>query len=183
MEIRKKPEEVFFHDTKKLLKIYRPVQWGMQVKIGQTKKRFSKEYGTDVDEFLEMVYTAGVNVDTDANIKRYVNEISESNNFLKLIDEALELMREHHPEGEKYYWLLYYTYITVYKSRNVEGIIDKLEPHVNVPRINRATYYRWLNDAIGTVHSILWGYEEESRDVLVRFMERWEERKNNGGGN
>ena len=43
-----------YHDIITLLKIYRSVNWRMQVKIGQVKRRFQAEYGSDVDEFLSM---------------------------------------------------------------------------------------------------------------------------------
>ena len=62
--------------------------------------------------------------------------------FLKLIDEAVELMRKYHPQGERYYWILYYTYMSAYQPNNITEIINKLEPHLsqNV-RINRSTYF------------------------------------------
>ena len=42
-----------YHDVIKLFKIYRVVNWQMQIKISQVKRRFHMEYGTDVDEFLD----------------------------------------------------------------------------------------------------------------------------------
>ena len=58
----------------------------MQVQIGQVKHRFRKEYGTDVDSFLESIYQAGMDLnDDEANIKLRVEAISSSNKFLKLI--------------------------------------------------------------------------------------------------
>ena len=44
-----------YHDNITLLKIYRSVNWCMQVKIGQVKRRFQTEYGTDVGEFLNTI--------------------------------------------------------------------------------------------------------------------------------
>ncbi len=38
-------------------------------------------------------------------------------------------MRKYHPNGERYYWVLYYSYMSAYKAENVEEILDKLEPH------------------------------------------------------
>ena len=48
-----------YHDVIKLFKIYRVVNWQMQIKISQVKRRFHMEYGTDVDEFLDTIYQAG----------------------------------------------------------------------------------------------------------------------------
>ncbi|XBX07659.1 hypothetical protein QMP26_05715 [Enterocloster clostridioformis] len=54
----------------------------------------------------------------------------------------MELMRRYHPQGEKFYWVIYYTYLSAYKPENVSEILDNLEPHFpKIPRINRATYF------------------------------------------
>ena len=165
-----------YHDIITLLKIYRSVNWRMQVKIGQVKRRFQAEYGTDVDEFLNKIYEAGLDINDDAaNIRSRVEAISSSNKFLRLIDESMELMRRYHPQGEKYYWLLYYTYLSAYKPENVSEILDNLEPHfLNIPIINRATYFRWRNEALAAIEGILWEYEEESKILLQHFQNEWE---------
>lgn len=49
-------ENTAYHDVIKLFKIYRAVNWQMQIKINQVKRRFHMEYGTDVDEFLECIF-------------------------------------------------------------------------------------------------------------------------------
>ena len=113
----KSKENKAYHNVIVLFKIYRSVSWRMQVQIGQVKHRFRKEYGTDVDSFLESIYQAGMDLnDDEANIKPRVEAISSSNNFLKLIDESVELMRLYHPQGSSvvirqvfHHLLLYYT--------------------------------------------------------------------------
>ena len=58
-------------------------------------------------------------------------------------------MRKYHPQGEKYYWVLYYTYMSAYRAENTDEILDKLEPHFpRIPRIHRATYFRWRDKAL-----------------------------------
>ena len=154
-----------YHDVITLFKIYRSVSWRMQVQIGQVKHRFQKEYGTDVDEFLESIYHAGMDINNDeANIRSRVEAIGSSNKFLKLIDESVE----------KYYWVLYYTYMSAYKPMNITEVISKLEPHLpQTIRINRSTYFRWRESALKAVEGILWGYEEESRNLLEHFRDTW----------
>ena len=155
-----------YHDVITLFKIYRSVSWRMQVQIG---------YGTDVDEFLESIYHAGMDINNDeANIRSRVEAIGSSNKFLKLIDESVDLMRQYHPQGEKYYWVLYYTYMSAYKPMNITEVISKLEPHLpQTIRINRSTYFRWRESALKAVEGILWGYEEESRNLLEHFRDTW----------
>lgn len=73
-------ENEVYHNVVVLFKIYRSVSWRMQVQIGQVKHRFQKEYGTDVDEFLESLYQAGMDLnDDEANIRSRVEAISSSN--------------------------------------------------------------------------------------------------------
>ena len=173
----KSKENKAYHNVIVLFKIYRSVSWRMQVQIGQVKHRFRKEYGTDVDSFLESIYQAGLDLnDDEANIKPRVEAISSSNKFLKLIDESVELMRLYHPQGERYYWVLYYTYMTPHQLGNISEIMEKLEPHLSQGvGINRSTYFRWRDSALKAVEGILWGYEEESRRLLEHYRDTWKE--------
>ena len=134
----------FYHDIISLFKIYRSVNWKMQIKINQVKQCFHTEYGTDVDEFLDSVYQAGMDINLDMeDMRERIESINQANKYLKLIDEAVELMRKYHPQGEKYYWVLYYTYMSAYRAENTDEILDKLEPHF--PRIPRTVSYTHLD--------------------------------------
>lgn len=169
-------ENVSLHDISELFRIYRAVSWNMQMRLNQVEHQFRLEYGTDVDGFLDKIYQAGMNIDTDlANLKPRIEIINRSNQFLKLIDEAVDLMKQYHPHGEKYYWVLYYTYMSAYQAENVEEILDELAPHFpNNPRIHRTTYFRWRDQAFEAAGRILWGYEEESKMLLKHFQEHQE---------
>ena len=148
----------------------------MQVQIKQVSHRFRKEYGTDVEEFLDSLYQAGMDLDDDeANIRSRVEAINKSHQFLKLIDESVELMRLYHPQGERYYWILYYTYMCPHQPANIAEIISKLETHLpqNI-QINRSTYFRWRDNALKTVDGILWGYEEDSKQLLEHYRDTWQ---------
>ena len=61
----KEEDNEFYHDIISLFKIYRSVNWKMQIKINQVKQCFHTEYGTDVDEFLDSVYQAGMDINLD----------------------------------------------------------------------------------------------------------------------
>lgn len=165
-----------YHDVAALFKIYRSVNWRMQVKVNQVKHRIQREYGTDIDTFLDSIYQAGMDINQDlADMKERIEAINRSNKFLKLIDEAVDLMRKFHPQGERYYWVLYYSYMSAYKAENIEEILDKLEPHfTKITRIHRATYFRWREQAFEAVGGILWGYEEESRRIMEYFKNNYE---------
>lgn len=173
----KTKEKGIYHNIIALFKIYRSVSWRMQVQINQVSHRFQKEYGTDVDSFLDSLYQAGLDLNNDdANIAARVEAINSSNRFLKLIDEAVDLMRKFHPQGERNYWVLYYTYLCPYQPANVAEIIRKLELHIpqNI-QINRSTYFRWRESALSAIDGILWGYEDESRKLLEHYRDTWQE--------
>ena len=169
-------ENEAYHDIIALFKIYRSVNWRMQVKVNQVKHRIQWEYGTDIDTFLDSVYQAGMDINQDlGDMKERIETINRSNKFLKLIDEAVELMRKFHPQGERLYWVLYYSYMSAYRAENIEEILDKLEPHFpKITRIHRATYFRWREQAFEAVSGILWGYEEESRRIIEYFRNNYE---------
>ena len=118
-----------------------------------------------------------MDVDTDlASEKERVESINHSNNFLKLMDESVDLMRKYHPQGERYYWVLYYSYMSAYKAENVEEILDKLEPHC--PQLTRV--HRTTISGGGIRHSrqlevYFWGCEGECEKMMKQFSEEFQE--------
>ena len=157
-----------YHDTLKLLKKYRDVVWALELSIQQVRKRFSIEYGSSIDDFLESIYLAGADL-TGSNLEHHAKCIEKSNQMLKLLDSSIELLRTKHKYGEMYYWLLYYSFLCPQQLRNVEEILDQLRPHFL--DISYRTYYRKRNEAIDALSSILWGYtSRDSMDVLEQFF-------------
>ena len=157
-----------YHDTLKLLRKYRDVVWALELSVQQVRKRFSIEYGSSVEDFLESVYLAGADL-TGSNLEHHAKCIEKSNQMLKLLDSSIELLRTKHKNGETYYWLLYYSFLCPQQLRNVEEILDQLRPHFL--DISYRTYYRKRNEAIDALSSILWGYtSRDSLDVLEQFF-------------
>ena len=74
-----------------------------------------------------------------------------------------------HKNGEAYYWLLYYSFLSPQQLKNVEEIIENLRPHIR--DISFRTYYRKRREAIDALSSVLWGYtSKDSLDVLEQFF-------------
>lgn len=81
-----------YHNIAALFKIYRAVNWRMQIKINQVKHRFQLEYGTDVDTFLDSIYQAGMDINQDlSDEKERIESINCSNKFLKLFANAVRI--------------------------------------------------------------------------------------------
>ena len=86
----------------------------------------------------------------------------------ELVENAVELLRVRHKNGEEYYWLLYYTYLSPQKLKNLDEIIDQLRPHIR--DISPRTYYRKRSAAVEALSSVLWGYTSQDTLNLVNEL-------------
>ena len=161
-------EDPRYHDTWRLLKKYRDVVWSMELSVQQVKKEFEIEYGSSIDDFLESIYLAGADLG-GTRLENHARCIERSNQMLTLVNRAVELLRTRHKNGETYYWLLYYTYLSPQQLQNIEEIIEQLRPHIR--DISRTSYYRKREKAVEALSSILWGYtSQDCMKVLANFF-------------
>lgn len=65
-----------FHDTYKFLRRYRDATYSLKVVVHQLESQFRMEYGTSVDEFLDSIYAAGVELG-DGNIAERAKSIEK----------------------------------------------------------------------------------------------------------
>lgn len=161
-------ENPLYHDTWRLLKKYRDVVWSLELSVQQVRNKFQIEFGKSVEDFLESIYLAGADL-AGTDIEHHARCIQRSAQMIKLLDGAVELLHTRHKDGEAYYWLLYYTYLTPQQPQNAYEIIDKLRPHIR--DISYSTYFRRRQDAIDALSSILWGYtSKDSIELLEQFF-------------
>lgn len=166
-------ENPLYHDTWKLLKKYRDVVWSLELSIQQVRNRFELEYGSSIEDFLDSVYLAGADL-SGSDTEHHAKCIERSYRMLKLLDSSVDLLRNKHKNGEVYYWLIYYTFLSPQQFRNVEEIIEKLRPHIR--DISFRTYYRKRQETIETLSSILWGYtSKDSMEILDQFFPDFQE--------
>ena len=138
-----------YHDTWKLLKKYRDVVWSLELSVQHVRTKFEIEYGTSIEDFLDSVYLAGADL-AGSDIEHHAKCIERSHKMLKLLDSAIELLRTKHKNGEAYYWLLYYSFLSPQQLKN---------------------YYRKRREAIEALSSVLWGYtSKDSLDMLEQFF-------------
>ena len=161
-------ENPLYHDTWKLLKKYRDVVWSLELSVQQVRSKFEIEYGSSVEEFLESIYLAGADL-SGSNIEHHAECIERSHQMLKLLDTAIDLIPSKHKNGESYYWLLYYSFLSPQQQRNVEEIIEKLRPHIR--DISFRTYYRRRREAIEALSSVLWGYTSKDSLIILNKLE------------
>ena len=157
-----------YHDTWKLLKKYRDVVWSLELSIQQVKSQFQIEYGSSIDDFLDSIYMAGADLG-GTQIENHARCIERSHKMLTLVGNAVELLRTCHKNGEIFYWLLYYTYLSPQQFRNTEEIMEQLRPHMQ--DISFRTYYRRRKEAVSALSSVLWGYTaQDNLEVLELFF-------------
>ena len=161
-------ENPMYHDTWKLLKKYRDVVWSLEISVQHVRAKFEIEYGTSIEDFLDSTYLAGADL-AGGDIEHHAKCIERSHKMLKLLDSAVELLRTRHKNGETYYWLLYYSFLSPQQLKSTEEIIETLRPHIR--DISLRTYYRKRREAINTLGSVLWGYtSKDSLEVLDQFF-------------
>lgn len=113
-------ENPLYHDTWKLLKKYRDVVWSLELSVQHVRTKFEIEYGTSIEDFLDSVYLAGADL-AGSDIEHHAKCIERSHKMLKLLDSAVDLLRTKHKNGEAYYWLLYYSFLSPQQLKNVES--------------------------------------------------------------
>ena len=157
-----------YHDPIRLLKTYRDVRWNLKLSAEHHRTDFEDEYGMSITEYLDDIYAAGIDF-AGTKLEHHANGMKRTAEMLKLIDVAVQLIRENNSEGESFYWILYYTYFSSQKLNSVDEIIDRVKMHI--PYITRDTYYRHRRRAIKTFSSVLWGFTTKSEaDTLDAFV-------------
>ena len=67
------------------------------------------------------------------------------------------------------YWILYYSFLSPQKLKNVDEIIEVLRPHIR--DISSSTYYRLRKSAVESLSSVLWGFSaKDTLDTLGAFF-------------
>lgn len=161
-------EDSRYHNTWRLLKKYRDVVWSVEVSVAHLKNEFQVEYGSSIEEFLDSVYLAGADL-SGTDLEQYARSIERSNKMLTLVRNAAEIMRSRHKNGEMYYWILYYSFLSPQQLSSVPETVDQLRPHLK--DISIPTYYRKRQRAVETLSSILWGYtSQDTLDILDYFF-------------
>ena len=142
----KRPEEdARYHDTWRLLKKYRDVTWSLELSIRQVKNQFRIDYDCSIEDFLESIYMAGADLG-GTDIENHARCIERSYKMLTLLENSVNLLRTHHQSGEVYYWILYYSFLSPQKLKNVEEIIEALH-------LRKA--------AVEALSSVLWGFSAQ----------------------
>ena len=160
-------EDPHYHDTWTLLRKYRDVVWSLEVSVLQVRNRFRIDYGKTIEDFLESVYLAGADL-SGTELEHQAKCIEQSHKMLCLVDSAVDLMRAKHKNGEEFYWLLYYAYLSPQQCENAGAILQSLE--TKGISISLRTYYVHRDEAIEVLSSILWGYTSQDCEKITKLL-------------
>ena len=161
-------EEYLYHNTELLLKKYRDVVWSIEVATIQAQMNFESEMNCKLEEFLEMSYDAGADL-SGTDIEGQMRTLERNKKMLRIIETAVQLLRRRQKDGEMYYWIIYYTYLSEKPCRAIDEIIDLVGEKTEI--ISWKTYYQKRKKAIETLSGILWGYTaKDCLPVISNFL-------------
>lgn len=167
-EEQKMREKKAYHNTELLLKKYRDVVWSIEVSAIQAQISFEIEMGCKLEEFLEMSYAAGADL-SGTDIQEQMRTLERNKKMLKIIENAVNLLKRKREYGEDYYNIIYYTYMSEKIYKKVEDIIEKIAS-VTGEYMAWKTYYAKKRRAIETLSTILWGFtSKECLPIIEDF--------------
>ncbi len=168
MARKKITQDARYHDTLLLLKKYRDVVWSLSVSVEHAKSDFRECFGESIEDFLDSVYVAGADL-SGTEIEERAKSIERSNKMLNLVDSAIDIMRKKNKNGELFYQVLYYNYLSSQEYRSNDDVVQALNK-AGYPMCRKTmTDYRSL--AVNCVSSFLWGYSaRDTKEILDKFV-------------
>ena len=161
-------EEYLYHNTELLLKKYREVVWCIEVSAMQAQIGFELEMDCKLEEFLDMSYAAGADL-LGTDIQEQMRTLERNKKMLKMIEMSLNILRNRHMNGEMYYWILFYTYLSEKPCKTIDDVITHVEQQTEP--MSWKTYFRRRKDAIKILSNILWGFtSKECLPVLSELV-------------
>ncbi|MBE7015050.1 MAG: hypothetical protein E7419_07625 [Ruminococcaceae bacterium] len=162
-------EEYLYHNTEILLKKNREVVWSIETSAIQARTSLELEMDCNLEEFLEMSSAVGIDLE-GTQIREQIRTVERNKKMLKIIEVAVNLLKENPQLGEEYYWVLFYTYLSKKKPRSVDYVIDNMYEQTGI-YISQKTYYKYRKAAINKLSTILWGFtSKDTLDIINRFV-------------
>ena len=168
-KINNEKNEYLYHNTEILLKKYREVVFSIEVAVAQAEYDFESEIGCKLDEYLEMSHATAADF-SGTRIVEQMRTMERNKKMLLIIDRAVKIIKDRIVDGEEYYWILYYTYLSDKPSKKIEDIIALVSDKTEL--MSWKTYFNKRKKAIEKLSDILWGFtSKECMEVLRCFVE------------
>ena len=144
-----KKAEHLYHNTEKLLKLYKKVLW----RINSSLKELDEECRETTNMKLVEMIDSMVDIDPRINEQRLnsrLKSIEDSKSILDFIDLSMAQLKDYPDNGERYHDILKRIYI--------DSTVQSIERLSEIYNISRSTMYREKSKAIEMFGVILWGF-------------------------
>ena len=149
--------DTLYRYTLRILKYYRSYGWQLKVFTCRLSG-FTEDTGTAAPKPAAEGICRETGAYPDHEQQKLRNQIFFLSEHLSLIDRLADLIRNDHPHGEQYYWILYYTYLSPRKPECTDEILELLSGQ-GYP-VPRRTSYRKRKEAVETL-AVLVGQKKE----------------------
>ncbi len=157
-----------FHSTKYLLRQYRRVAYAVKISEEDLNLRVEMAHGTSFSPTEVNAALAGIDL-SNTKLESYTTSLIRSQNMLRIIQRALDTVREDPDDGERLYQILYVTYFESQKPVDRKAILDELTC-LGYP-MSAVTYHTHLKKAIYAMDRILWGYTaRDCMGIIKNFL-------------
>lgn len=145
----KKTDDTIYQNTALLLELYSKVVWRLKLKMDEMDQECKEMTARSLIETINCL----VEVDTRIKVKRLamrLSSVENSTSIIEFIDICLSKLKDYPNEGQKYYDILFYTYINR-TDMPIESVAE-------IIGVSRSTLFREKKKAINLFGVILWGY-------------------------
>lgn len=147
--------EDHFHDTRLLLRQYRQISYAVKLSENDLGDRTEKEHRIRMSVLEINAALAGIDL-SGSKLESYTKSICRSRSMLRIIENALELVRMDPDNGEMLYQILYLTYFCDQRLPSRDAILIALSRKGFA--MSPPTYHKYLKLGILAMDRILWGY-------------------------
>lgn len=148
-----------YKNTKLLLENYRTITIAVAYLPQQIASELNMPF-KNIDELIEKCDIASTYNDT--NIDEKLRSVMRTKQLIDVVNRALTSMKNMPNDGELFYKILYYTYLSS-KPLKIDSILEKLN-------ISRSSYFRKREEAIKLFGSILWLAPNREVDLWIDFI-------------
>ncbi|HCS73077.1 MAG TPA: hypothetical protein DIW17_04290 [Clostridiales bacterium] len=142
-----------YHNTELLLENYRNLIWRSEESfenVENTVYYMGGRHLSNIFRLLSMELDEYDNKHSRTAVEERLFSLQESKLIVDVIDKAMLKLKSYPTNGERYFEILYTTYIEK-EPLHQDEIQDKL-------LMSSSTYYRYRKKAIDILGGILWGY-------------------------
>jgi len=157
-----------YHDPSNLLRLYRDAKMAVDLAVSEVQDDFKVEYSTTVEEYVKW-FTGDEKL--YKKLQARADSVRKTCYLLSKIDNAVSYIHKRYKKnGEIYYRILYYTYLSYEQYERFADLLEAIQKHV--PYVTKDSYYKYRQIAVEKLGTALWGFTtKEMLDLENTFFE------------